>query len=94
MRKLLSRRCLAGRPRKWKVWTTPVAEMMKKPEQCDLPPFWLSYINVSDVNAMRKKAIDNGAEALTDVVERPSMGSFAVIKDPTNPTFALWQGVS
>ncbi len=68
--------------------------MMKKPEQCDLPPFWLSYINVSDVNAMRKKAIDNGAEALTDVVERPSMGSFAVIKDPTNPTFALWQGVS
>ena len=90
MRELLSRRCLAGRPRKWKVWTTPVAEMMKKPEQYDLPPFWLSYINVSDVNAMRKKAIDNGAEALTDVVERPSMGSFAVIKDPT----ALWQGVS
>ncbi len=72
----------------------PVAGMMKKPEQCDLPPFWLSYINVSDVNAMRQKAIDNGAEALTDVVEIPNMGSFAVIKDPTGATFALGQGAS
>jgi predicted enzyme related to lactoylglutathione lyase len=72
----------------------PVAGMMKKPEQGDLPPFWLSYINVSDVNAMRQKAIDNGAEALTDVVEIPNMRDFAVIKDPTGATFALGQGAS
>jgi len=59
----------------------------------DLPPQWLIYITVEDVNESAETCRKLGGEVL---VEPRSMGGgrFAVIRDPAGAVCALWRGDS
>ena len=58
-----------------------------------IPPHWLSYISVEDVDASLKKAQSLGAKVLVPVTPISDFGKFTVIQDPQGASIALWQNL-
>lgn len=58
------------------------------------PPHWLGYVGVDDLNASVAKAAALGGKVLKGVTTIPNAGQFAVLRDPTGGTFALFQSAS
>jgi predicted enzyme related to lactoylglutathione lyase len=57
----------------------------------DLPPHWLIYINVSDLEESVRVAERKGGQALTPL--KPMGGArYCVIRDPAGAVFALIEG--
>jgi len=52
---------------------------------------FLNYFSVSSIDASVAKATSAGAQVVTAKQEIPSIGYFAVLKDPDGNTFALFQ---
>jgi uncharacterized protein len=77
----------------YKQGDTQVAGMME-PMMAGTPPFWLDYITVDDVDASREKVVALGGTALTDPMDIPGIGRFAVVQDPAGATFALFRSVT
>ncbi len=59
-----------------------------------VPPHWLSYIAVEDVDASAKKAEELGGKICLPPSDIPGVGRFSVIIDPTGAGFALFKGGS
>jgi predicted enzyme related to lactoylglutathione lyase len=59
----------------------------------EVPPMWLTYVNVDDVTKSAERAAKLGAKVLTGKTEVKGMGWFAVIDDPTGARLALWEPV-
>ncbi len=59
----------------------------------DLPPAWLPYFLVADIDASIVAVKNNGGELVTEI---KSMGSdkYAVIKDPAGAVCAIYQKAS
>jgi hypothetical protein len=57
----------------------------------NVPPHWLAYVAVSDVDASCKKARDLGAKVVMEPMDIPKVGKFGVIQDPTGATIALFR---
>lgn len=74
----------------FKVGERPVAGCVVPPEDSQVPPMWLNYINVDDLDAAIEKARALGGSILKERVDLP-MGSFAVIADPQGASFAFWK---
>jgi len=55
-----------------------------------VPPVWLVYITVADVDASARRAVELGGEVL-DGPRRMGSGRFAVIRDPAGAICALWR---
>jgi len=55
-----------------------------------VPPNWLSYVAVDDVDASARKAGELGAIVLVPPMAM-GPGKFSVLQDPTGAVFALWQ---
>jgi len=58
-----------------------------------MPPHWMGYIGVEDVDGSAARAGELGGEGCVPPTEIPKTGRFAVITDPTGAAFSLWQGV-
>ena len=56
-----------------------------------IPPHWLSYISVSNVDETAEKAKAEGATVLQGPFDVMTVGRMAVVQDPTGAVFALWQ---
>jgi predicted enzyme related to lactoylglutathione lyase len=56
-----------------------------------LPPHWLSYISVANVDEAAAKAKDAGATLAKEPFDVMDVGRMAVVQDPTGAMFALWQ---
>jgi predicted enzyme related to lactoylglutathione lyase len=56
-----------------------------------VPPHWLAYVGVDDIQASTHKARELGATVVQDVMEVGGHGWLSVIIDPTGATFALWK---
>lgn len=56
-----------------------------------IPPHWMSYICVEDVEKTIEKAKSLGATVKVPVTNVTDMGRFAVIKDPVGAHIAFWQ---
>lgn len=67
------------------IWAIPSAQ------QSQIPPHWLAYILVEDVNKSLESAKKNGATILKPIQQAGDMGRFAIIQDPTGAHIALWQ---
>jgi predicted enzyme related to lactoylglutathione lyase len=52
-------------------------------------PSWLSFIAASDVDAVEKTAIQNGAKVLREPHDVPNRGRQAVLSDPQGAVFAV-----
>lgn len=67
------------------IWAIP------KEQQNQIPPHWLPYILVDNIEQTLDKASQNGATVLKPVQKAGNMGLFAIIKDPVGAHVALWQ---
>ena len=56
----------------------------------ELPPSWLIYITVDDVDASAKKCQDLGGEIVAAPRDMGQMGRYCVIQDPAGAVAALF----
>ncbi|KTD24267.1 MULTISPECIES: VOC family protein [Legionella] len=67
------------------IWQIPT-------EQKDqIPPHWMGYILVDDIEQTLEKAKSLGATVKMPVTEVGEMGRFIVIMDPTGAHIAFWE---
>ncbi len=60
-------------------------------DQKEIPPHWMSYIFVEDVQAYLLKAKANGATIIKEATPAGDMGTLGILQDPTGAYVALWQ---
>jgi predicted enzyme related to lactoylglutathione lyase len=60
-------------------------------QQMGVPPHWLTYIGVEDVDASASKAEKIGGRILVPPTDIPNTGRFAVLSDPTGAAFAIYK---
>jgi predicted enzyme related to lactoylglutathione lyase len=60
--------------------------------EADVPPNWLVYFTVEDIDATVAKVRDLGGAVLAPVMELPMGSRIAVVGDPQHAAFALFEG--
>jgi uncharacterized protein len=70
-----------------------VGGMMQIPQehQGQIPPHWMSYVSVADLDASVAKAKSLGANIKQEPMSVGEFGRFAVLQDPSGAHIALWQ---
>jgi len=68
-----------------------IAGITKSMAPANVPPHWLPYVAVDDVDASAKKAVSLGGKVLGQPMDIPEVGRFAVVADPQGATFALYK---
>jgi uncharacterized protein len=70
------------------IWSIP------KGQEKEIPPHWMTYILVDNIEEALKKAQKNGAKVMKPTTEvGENFGKLAVIVDPTGAHIALWQSL-
>lgn len=69
--------------------------MMQIPadKKAQIPPHWMTYIYVENLDESLQKAQDLGASVKMPITPVSDFGRFAVIADPTGAPIALWQSM-
>ncbi|RKX23203.1 MAG: VOC family protein [Candidatus Zixiibacteriota bacterium] len=57
----------------------------------DVPPHWMAYVVVDDVDVSTRKAEELGAKVCMPTTDIPKVGRFSVITDPTGATISLFK---
>jgi predicted enzyme related to lactoylglutathione lyase len=65
------------------------AGITKSMAPAGVPPHWLPYLAVEDVDAAAAKVKDLGGKVMSPPMDIPNVGRFAVVTDPTGAAFAL-----
>ena len=73
---------------------TGVAGIMKMPDAAPMPPLWMIYFGVDDVDAATAKATALGASVHMPSTDIPGVGRFAFLADPQGCLFYLMRGSS
>ena len=60
-------------------------------ENADVPPVWLIYITVEDLEQSVKQCTENGGKLLSEIRSFGSQGSFCIIEDPAGAVVALFE---
>ena len=70
----------------------PGVGMMAMPAQVPafVPPYWMWYFQVADVDASTATATSLGASVRVPAMDIPSTGRFSVVADPQGAVFALF----
>ncbi|HVZ40453.1 MAG TPA: VOC family protein [Candidatus Kapabacteria bacterium] len=66
----------------------------KDMQEQGVPPFWLSYINVDDVDATTAKVADAGGVVIAPPFDVMNVGRMSMIQDPSGAGVALWQAAT
>jgi uncharacterized protein len=72
----------------------PVAGLMEQPEEVrkrGAPPSWLGYVGVTNVDAAAAKVARLGGTVHVPPSDIPNVGRFAIVLDPQQVAFALFQ---
>lgn len=69
------------------IWSIP------KDKEQQIPPHWMAYILVENVDQSLEKAKKYGASVMKPAANVGDMGRFAIIQDPTGAHIALWQAL-
>jgi predicted enzyme related to lactoylglutathione lyase len=80
-------------PTPYTIWTagdTMIGGVMKLPADAGGPPHWIGYIGAPDSDALASDAERLGAKVLVKPTDIPSVGRYAVLKDPQGATFAIY----
>jgi predicted enzyme related to lactoylglutathione lyase len=67
------------------IWSIPTEQ------QKQIPPHWIPYVLVENVEQSLTKVRKNGGTVIKPVQKAGDMGLFAIIKDPSGAHLALWQ---
>lgn len=65
--------------------------MTKEMREMNIPPHWMSYVSVDDVDAVTAKAKELGATIQMEPSDVFEAGRMSVIQDPAGAHFAAWQ---
>jgi predicted enzyme related to lactoylglutathione lyase len=65
--------------------------MMPEQRKMKIPPFWLPFISVANVDRTSKKAVAAGGTLRVGPVDVPGSGRMAILGDPTGIGFAVWE---
>jgi len=65
--------------------------MNEQMKSMHVPPNWLPYFQVTDVDATANKAKDLGAMLFVPPADIPNTGRFSVIRDPQGAVFAIYK---
>lgn len=68
-----------------------VYELMEEQRSQGVPPHWLLYTAVEDVDAVTERAEANGGAVVAEPMDVPNVGRMAVLQDPEGATFAVMQ---
>lgn len=72
----------------------PAAGMMGITEEMGpIPPHWMSYVEVADLDASVAAATAGGGAILNGPIQVSDMGILAVVKDPQGAVFSFWQNI-
>jgi hypothetical protein len=63
---------------------------MTGPEWQGVPPHWMMYVAVADIDAAARKVVELGGKVCVPPTAIP-VGRFAVVSDPQGATFSLFQ---
>lgn len=77
----------------WMNGPRPVGGIMILPEEAraqGAPPHWLAYVATPDVEETLNQALELGAQRLAGIMEVPTVGKMAVLKDPQGALFAAY----
>jgi uncharacterized protein len=66
-------------------------QLMPEMKAQGVPPHWLSYVSVTNVEETAEKAKAAGATLLQEPFDVFTLGRMAVVQDPTGAMFGLWQ---
>ncbi len=69
------------------IWAIP------KEQQEHIPPHWMSYILVENLEESVNKAIENGANVIKPAMNVGDYGRMAIFADPTGAHIAIWQNL-
>lgn len=69
------------------IWAIP------KGKEKEIPPHWMAYILVENIDEALEKARINGATIVRPVTNVGNMGRFAIITDPIGAHIAFWQSL-
>ena len=67
---------------------------MTGPQWEGVPPHWMSYIAVDDVDASAAKVKELGGGVCVEPMDIPNVGRMAVVNDPDGATFSLFKSAS
>jgi len=56
------------------------------------PPLWTPYVGVEDVDATVSKASELGGSTVVEAMDIPTVGRFAILRDPQGAVFAVIKG--
>jgi predicted enzyme related to lactoylglutathione lyase len=74
----------------WQHAGKDIGGMMDVPTP-NVPPHWLAYVAVSDVDATCKKATELGAKMVLEPMDVPKVGKFGIFSDPTGAILAVFR---
>ena len=69
------------------IWSIP------KDKEKEVPPHWMSYILVENLDTALQNASKAGASIAKPATPVGEMGRFGIIIDPTGAQIALWQAL-
>jgi predicted enzyme related to lactoylglutathione lyase len=61
------------------------------PQMKGVPPHWLTYFEVKDVDASARLVSELGGKVVTPPVDIPNIGRFAIAQDPQGAAFAIYK---
>jgi predicted enzyme related to lactoylglutathione lyase len=74
----------------WQSAGKDIGGMMALPAP-EVPPHWLGYLAVSDVDASTAKVTSLGGSIIMGAMEIDKVGKFSIAKDPSGAAFALFR---
>lgn len=66
-----------------------IYRLMEEQQAAGVPPHWMLYTAVEDVDATAETARANGGSVLAEPMDIPNVGRMAVLQDPEGATFAV-----
>ena len=61
------------------------------PQQNPGPPYWMTYVNVADADAVASRVGHAGGAVFVEPFDVMDVGRAAVFADPTGAVFSIWQ---
>ncbi len=68
-----------------------VAGLMKTPDGVNMPPFWSMYVGVPQLDEAIERIKRAGGSSLSGIIEVPTVGRMAMMKDPQGAAFYIMQ---
>ncbi len=67
-------------------------QLTEEQKNQDVPPHWLPYISVDDVDTTTEKVEAENGNVLMGPLQVMDAGKMSLLQDPTGATFGIWQG--